>query len=101
MSDFGPEPPDDMLDGEIEKWKQTHDTRQRIKQVMTGVRDPMPVSQIAERVRCSPKSARKYLDELVEERIVLRVDDPQGDRYCRNDEYFTWRRAHQLSVDHS
>lgn len=101
MADFDPAPPDDLLEEEVAEWKQRHDTRQRIKQVLIGIREPVPASQIAEQARCSSKTARKHLEDLVDERIVLKVNDPQGDRYCRNDEYFEWRRAHQLSVNHS
>jgi hypothetical protein len=101
MVDFDPAPSDELLKEEEMAWKQTHDTRQRLKHVLTGIRDPTPVSQIAERAQCSAKTARKHLEELVDERLVLKIDDPQGNRYCRNDEYFAWRRAHQLSVEHT
>lgn len=101
MADFGPAPSDEMVEEEVAAWTQTHDTRQRIKHVLTGIRDPVPVSQIADRARCSPKTARKHLEDLVDERIVLKVDDPQGARYQRNDEYFAWRRAHQLSIEYT
>lgn len=101
MASFGPAPSDENLDDELESWVQTRDTRHRIKQVMAGIREPKPVSHIAERARCSSKTARKHLEELVDERIVSKTDDPQGARYRRNDEYFVWRRAHQLSVEHS
>lgn len=101
MADFSPTPSDQALSEELESWERTHDTRQRIKHVMTGIREPTPVSQIADRARCSTKTARKHLEELVEERIISKIDDPQGNRYSRNKEYFEWRRAHRLSVDHS
>ena len=101
MADFGPAPSDEALEEELRTWERTHDTRRRVKQVVIGVRNPIPVSRIANRARCSSKTARKHLRELAEERIVLRVTDPQGDRYCRNDEYFEWRRAHRLSSDFS
>ena len=101
MASFGPTPADDTLNEELESWTQTHDTRHRIKHVMAGLREPKPASYIADRVQCSPKTARKHLEELVDERIASKTEDPQGARYCRNDEYFAWRRAHQLSVDHS
>jgi DNA-binding transcriptional ArsR family regulator len=101
MASFGPTPTDKILDEELESWAQTHDTRHRIKQVTAGIREPKPASHIAERAQCSPKTARKHLEELVDERIVSKTDDPQGARYRRNEEYFAWRRAHQLSVDHS
>jgi DNA-binding transcriptional ArsR family regulator len=101
MASFGPTPADETFDEELESWAQTHDTRHRIKHVMAGIREPKPVSHIAERAQCSPKTARKHLEELVDERIASKTDDPQGARYRRNDEYFAWRRAHQLSVEHS
>lgn len=101
MTEIGPAPSTDALEEEMASWEQTHDTRQRIKDVMVGVREPTPVSGIADRARCSTKTARKHLEELVEERIVSKVADPQGARYRRNDEYFAWRRAHRLSVEHA
>jgi DNA-binding MarR family transcriptional regulator len=101
MSDFGPAPSDEAFEEELRTWERTQDTRQRIKQVVIGVRDPTSPSRIASRARCSPKTARKHLRDLADERIVLRIDDPQGDRYRRNDEYFAWRRAHRLSIERS
>lgn len=101
MVEFGPAPSDTALETELAEWEQSHDTRQRVKQVMVGIREPTPASTVAERARCSPNTARKHLRELVDERIVLKVDGPQGTRYHRNDEYFAWRRAHQLSVTHT
>lgn len=74
-----------MLEEEVAEWKKTHDTRQRIKHILIGIREPVSASQIAEQARCSPKTARKYLEELVDERIALKVDGPRGDRYYRNE----------------
>lgn len=101
MENFDPAPPDELLEEEETAWKQSHDTRERIKHVLIGLREPTPVSQIAESAHCAAKTARKHLEAFADERLALKIDDPQGTRYCRNDEYFAWRRAHQLSVEHT
>ena len=101
MSSFGPVPSDSAIEDEITDWKQSQGTRQRVKQVVAGVRTPLAASDVAEQAHCTTKSARKYLEELTDERIARKIDDSRGARYQRNEEYHRWRRADALSTEHS
>ncbi|WP_331232252.1 DUF7342 family protein [Natronorarus salvus] len=101
MSSFGPAPSDSTIEDEVADWKQTHGTRQRVKQVLAGVRTPLAASDVAEQAHCTTKSARKYLEELVDERIARKIEDSRGARYLRNEEYHRWRRADALSTEYS
>lgn len=100
MASFDPAPAEDALESEREAWAARHDTRSRVRQVITGTREPVSAAEIADRARCSTNAARKYLDELAEERLVLASTGRRGARYRRNDEYFRWRRAFDLSREH-
>ena len=95
------EPSEDTLDAEREEWVETHDTRQRVKDVITGVREPIPASEVAERAQCSPNAARKHLEEFVDLGVVQARTDGRTRRYVRNDEYFRWRRANRLACTKS
>ena len=97
MNEWQPEPSEDTLDAEREEWVETHDTRQRVKDVIIGVRDPIPASKVAERAQCSSNAARKHLDEFVDLGVVQARTDGGTRRYVRNDEYFRWQRANRLA----
>lgn len=101
MSEWGPEPSEDALDAEREEWVESHDTRQRVKDVMIGIREPVPASEVAERAQCSPNAARKHLEEFVDLGVVQARTDGGTRRYVRNDEYFRWRRANRLACTKS
>lgn len=101
MADFDPAPSGDTERREREAWIETTDTRQRVREVVSGLRDPTPVREIADRAACSGNSARKHLADLADLGVVREVNDDQGARYCRNDEFFRWRRANELAREHS
>lgn len=97
MVEFGPSPSDEALEQQREQWVETRDTRQRIKDIIVGIREPAPVAQVAERAQCSKNAARKHLTELANLGVARRITDGQQTRYVRNDEYFRWRRANELA----
>lgn len=100
MTDFNPTPSDEALERQREQWVENRDTRQRIKEVIVGIRDPTPVAQIAEQAQCSANAARKHLKELAE-LGVARMWTGQRTQYARNNEYFRWRRANELATEHT
>lgn len=101
MSDFDPAPTEDAERREREEWIETTDTRQRVREVVSGLHEPTPVREIADRAACSENSARKHLADLADLGVVREVSDDQSARYCRNDEFFRWRRANELAREHS
>lgn len=101
MTDFDPAPLEETERREREEWIETTDTRQRVREVVSGLREPTPVREIADQAACSENSARKHLADLADLGVVRETADDQGARYCRNDEFFRWRRANELAREHS
>jgi DNA-binding transcriptional regulator GbsR (MarR family) len=74
------------------------DTKHRVYGAVLHAREPTTVSKIAEWADCSDDSARTYLSFYADLGIVIR----QGDRpvrYQRNNDYFEWRRVHELAQE--
>jgi predicted ArsR family transcriptional regulator len=101
ISEFDPTPSDEALEHQREQWVESRDTRQRIKDIIVGVREPTPVAQIAEQSQCSKNAARKHLEKLADLGVARRITDGQRTRYARNDEYFRWHRANELAASNS
>jgi predicted transcriptional regulator len=76
------------------------DVEQRIYGTILQTREPTTASDIATRVECDPKTARKYLGWFTDLGIVTRYDG-HPTTYERNDAYFEWRRINQLAAEHS
>jgi predicted ArsR family transcriptional regulator len=68
--------------------------RERLLDVVTGLRTPTKVSEVAALVDCDAETARDYLAWFDEMGMVHRYDG-RPVRYERNDAYFEWRR-----IDH-
>lgn len=68
--------------------------RERLLDVVVGLRTPTKVSTIAECADCDTETARDYLNWFDEMGMVSRHDG-RPVRYERNDAYFQWRR-----IDH-
>ena len=68
--------------------------RERLLDVVTGLRTPTKVSDIADLADCDTETARDYLEWFDEMGLVHRHDG-RPVRYERNDAYFQWRR-----IDH-
>ncbi|MEF8824873.1 MAG: hypothetical protein V5A27_00780 [Halapricum sp.] len=74
--------------------------RERLLDVVVGLRTPTKVSTIAERADCDTETARDYLDWFDEMGMVQRHDG-RPVRYERNDAYFQWRRIDRIREEYS
>lgn len=74
--------------------------RERLLDVVTGLRTPTKVSDVAELADCDTETARDYLKWFDEMGLVHRQDG-RPVRYERNDAYFQWRRIDRIRENHS
>ena len=74
--------------------------RERLLDVVVGLRTPTKVSTIAERADCDTETARDYLEWFDEMGMVHRHDG-RPVRYERNDAYFQWRRIDNIRAEYS
>ena len=74
--------------------------RERLLDVVVGLRTPTKVSRIADRADCDTETARDYLEWFDEMGMVHRHDG-RPVRYERNDAYFQWRRIDQFREEYS
>jgi predicted ArsR family transcriptional regulator len=88
----GPPPFEDPFDSE--------DVEQQLYGTVLQIRSPTTAGNIAEKVGCDPKTARKYLEWFSELGIVTQHDG-HPTTYERNDAYFEWRRINQLATEHT
>ncbi|MFH5801269.1 transcriptional regulator [Haladaptatus sp. CMAA 1911] len=88
----GPPPFDRPFEGE--------DTKQRMYSAVLHAREPMTVSEIAERANCSEESARTHLSFYADLGIVIHHEG-RPVRYERNNDYFEWRRVNILARENT
>ena len=74
--------------------------RERLLDVVIGVRTPTKVSTIAERADCDTETAREYL-RWFDEMGMVRQHDGRPVQYERNDAYFRWRRIDRLREEYT
>lgn len=74
--------------------------RERLLDVVTGLRTPTKVSVIAELADCDTETARDYLEWFDEMGMVHRHDG-RPVRYERNNAYFQWRRIDRIRAEYS
>lgn len=74
--------------------------RERLLDVVIGLRTPTKVSDIADVADCDTETARDYLKWFDEMGLVHRQDG-RPVRYERNDAYFQWRRIDHIREDYS
>ncbi|WP_435362878.1 DUF7342 family protein [Haloarchaeobius sp. DYHT-AS-18] len=75
-------------------------TKERVYEVVTGLTEPTPVSEIAELADCSPGGARTNLQWLDEMGVVEQTaSDPA--LYRRNEAYFDFLRIERLTREYS
>lgn len=86
------ESPDSLLQG--------GPIRERLLDVVTGLRTPTKVSDIADLADCDTETARDYLEWFDEMGMVHRHDG-RPVRYERNDAYFQWRRIDRIRKEYS
>ncbi|SDG16244.1 hypothetical protein SAMN04488067_11812 [Halorubrum xinjiangense] len=103
--------PDDAYDGEesppnlddlesLDTLLRDGPIRERLLDVVVGVRTPTKVSTIAKRADCGTETARDYLAWFDEMGMVHRHNG-RPVRYERNDAYFQWRRIDQIREEYS
>jgi hypothetical protein len=74
--------------------------RERVLDVVTGLRTPTKVSNIADHADCDTETARDYLEWFNEMGMVHRHDG-RPVRYERNDAYFQWRRINRIRDEYT
>lgn len=74
--------------------------RERVLDVIIGLRSPTKVSDIADLADCDTETTRDYLKWFDEMGMVQRHDG-RPVRYERNDAYFQWRRVEHFREEHS
>ena len=74
--------------------------RERLLDVVVGLRTPTKVSTIAEQATCDTETARDYLEWFDEMGMVHRHDG-RPVRYERNTAYFQWRRIDRVRKAYS
>lgn len=74
--------------------------RERMLDVVMQLREPMKVSEIAERVDCDTETARGYLKWFAEMGMVHELPG-RPVRYERNDSFLQWRRVEQIRQHYS
>lgn len=74
--------------------------RERLLDVITGLRTLTKVSDIADLADCDTETARDYLEWFDEMGLVHRHDG-RPVRYERNDAYFQWRHIDRIREDYS
>ena len=74
--------------------------RERLLDVITGIRDPTKVAEIAELADCDTETARDYL-EWFDEMGLVRRHGGRPVQYERNDTYFEWRRVERIRQEYT
>ncbi len=97
MTEFDPSLDKDSLEETRQHWKEENDTFGRVYYAILGVSEFTHYPQIAEVADCSPNSAKKHLDRLVEMGLVNRQPNRGLACYRRNDAYFEWRDASRIA----
>ena len=74
--------------------------RKRLLDVITGLRTPAKVSDVADLADCDTETARDYL-EWFDEMEMVQCHDGRPVRYERNDAYFQWRRVEHIRTEYT
>lgn len=103
MTDFDPNPPGEAVDEVRQRWLDETDTFGRVYDVVLGITEPTPYTEIADVADCSPNAAKKHVERLVEMGIARADRESRPARYERNEGYLEWqdasRIAQELSVE--
>jgi hypothetical protein len=94
-------PSDETVRKEREQWDEGKTVKERIYETALTLRDPTPVSVVADRTECTPESARRHLRWFAEIGIVEPVGEGQPAQFQRNHAYFRWKRANEARRTHS
>lgn len=99
MTDFDPTPAEAAVEDARQRWKGRTDTFSRVYNTILGVDEFTHYPEIAEIANCSPNTAKKHLNRLVEMRIVQQDTNVRSARYRRNDAYLEWYEASQIAEE--
>jgi predicted ArsR family transcriptional regulator len=94
-------PSDETVRHEREQWDEGKTVKERIYETVLTLREPTPVSAVAERTDCTPESARRHLLWFADIGIVEPVGEGQPAQFQRNPAYFRWKRANEARRAHS
>ena len=94
MTEFDPAPEPAATE---RRWQQGEDTFSRVYDVAMGITSPTPAAEIADIADCSPNTAKKHLDRLVEMGIVSVSRDGRPMQYERNEGYLEWQDASRIA----
>lgn len=94
-------PSDETVRQERKQWDKGKSVKERIYETALTLREPTPVSAVAEQTDCAPESARRHLHWFADMGIVEPVGTGQPAQFQRNPAYFRWRRANEARRSHS
>lgn len=86
----------DVNERVVQEWKETTTGRARVKEVLAETTEFATAGEVAERALVSEPTARKYLDELVEEGLGETNQDGRTTRYRRDEGRLVDRRIEEL-----
>jgi DNA-binding Lrp family transcriptional regulator len=73
---------------------------ERVRAAARTLRRPRSATWVAEETGTSVKTARKYLDQLVDDGVLQRVEGDAGPRYCVDRLMATYREVATLQREH-
>lgn len=91
----------DVNERVTQEWKEATTGRERVKEVLTETTEFTRVSDIGERALVSEPTARKYLEEFVEEGLGETGQDGRATRYKRDEGRLVDRRIEELRTTRS
>ncbi len=83
----------------VEEWIEKTTPFERVYEIIRRTYDPMSASQIADRARVSPTTARKHLRTLVDAGEVTTSQDDQTVLYCRSETGIVTEHAQSLLAE--
>lgn len=89
----------DVNDVVVEEWVEETTPFERVYEIIGRVYDPASATQIADRARVSPTTARKHLRTLVSSGEVVTSQDGQTTRYRRSETAIVTEHAQSLLAE--
>lgn len=84
-----------------EEWRERTDGFERVRATVERTREPATASEIGDRALVSEKTARKYLDRLVDLGVATAETDGRTTRYARDADALVARRVRELRRGHT
>jgi len=99
VTEFDPVPGTEAVDDTRRQWRESTDTFGRVYDVVLGITEPTPYTEIAETADCSKNAAKKHLERLAGMGIVRTDRGSRPARYERNDGYLEWQEASRIAAE--